>query len=367
MRSQNTFLFVAPLLGALLFSGCGPTDSDSTNPDPPPPPPEEVQGGTEDGQANAEDSKPARIAFVTNGVDPFWKLAQRGVEIAGADLGVDVSVHMPAGSSDQKRMLEDLVTSGVDGIAVSPMDAENQTEFLNKVAQHTKLVTHDSDAPDSDRLVYIGMDNYKAGRMCGELVKEVMPNGGSVMIFIGRMDQDNAKRRRQGLIDELLGRDYDPKNYDPPGNVLSGGGFEILGTRTDNFDRAKGKANVENTLSLYPDIQGMVGMFAFNPPLILEALEQAGKLRQVKVVGFDEDDQTLQGIIDGTIHGTVVQNPYLYGYRSVEVLQQVTAGNTSMIPENQFINIPARHIRKDNVESFWAEKKKQLGENGHSE
>ena len=366
MKSQNTFLFVAPLLGTLLFSGCGPTDSDPTNPAPSPPP-EEGQGGTEDGQANAEDSKPARIAFVTNGVDPFWKLAQRGVETAGADLGVDVSVHMPAGSSDQKRMLEDLVTSGVDGIAVSPMDAKNQTEFLNKVAQHTKLVTHDSDAPDSERLVYIGMDNYKAGRMCGELVKEVMPNGGTIMIFIGRMDQDNAEGRRQGLIDELLGRDYNPKNDDPPGKVLSGGGFEILGTLTDGFDRAKGKANVENTLSRYPDIQGMVGMFAFNPPLILEALEQAGKLGQVKVVGFDEDDQTLQGITDGTIHGTVVQNPYMYGYRSVEVLQQVVNGNTSMIPENQFINIPARHIRKDNVEAFWAEKKKQLGENGRSE
>ena len=136
MKSQNTFLFVVPLLGALLFSGCGPTDSDPTSPAPPPPP-EEGQGGTEDGQANAENSKQARIAFVTNGVDPFWTIAQRGVETAGADLGVDVSVHMPAGSSDQKRMLEDLVTSGVDGIAVSPIDAENQTEFLNKVAQHT--------------------------------------------------------------------------------------------------------------------------------------------------------------------------------------------------------------------------------------
>lgn len=366
MKSQNSFLFVAPLLGALLFSGCGPTDSDPTDPAPLPPS-EEGQGGTEDGQANAGDSKPARIAFVTNGVDPFWTIAQRGVERAGADLGVDVSVHMPAGSSDQKRMLEDLVTSGVDGIAVSPIDAKNQTEFLNQVAERTKLVTHDSDAPDSDRLVYIGMDNYKAGRMCGELVKEVMPNGGTVMIFIGRMDQDNAKGRRQGLIDELLDRDYDPENYDPPGNILSGGGFEILGTLTDNFDRAKGKANVENTLSRYPDIQGMVGMFAFNPPLILEALEQAGKLGQVKVIGFDEDKQTLQGIIDGTIHGTVVQNPYLYGYRSIEVLQQVIAGNSSAIPENQFINIPARHIRKDNVEAFWADLKKQVGERASSE
>ncbi len=312
------------------------------------------------GQSNDSQTK---IAFVSNGVASFWTIAQRGVEKAGVDLDVAVSVHMPAeGISDQKRMLEDLVTRGVDGVAVSPIDPENQTELLNQIGEHTTMITHDSDAPDSNRLVYIGMDNYKAGRMCGELVKEALPDGGKIMIYIGRLEQDNARRRRQGVIDEILGREYNPANYDPPGNVLSGGGYEILGTLTDQFDRVKGKANVEDTLSRHPDIDGMVGLFAYNPPLILEALEQAGKIGEVKVISFDEADESLQGIIDGSVHGTVVQNPYMYGYHSVEILKAIISGDSSVIPENKFIDIPARHIRKDNVEAFWADLKEKVGD-----
>ena len=51
------------------------------------------------------------------------------------------------------------------------------------------------------------MENYLAGRMCGELVKEAMPDGGSVMLFVGRLEQLNARQRQQGVIDELLDRE----------------------------------------------------------------------------------------------------------------------------------------------------------------
>ena len=150
------------------------------------------------------DDKP-RFAFVTNMPASFWVIAQKGVEKAGEDLDVHVSVDMPAdGVTGQKRVLEDLLARGVQGIAVSVIDPANQTDILNEVAGRTTLITHDADAPDSERMVYIGMDNYTAGRMCGELVKEALPNGGKVMIFVGRVEQDNGRRRRQGVIDELL-------------------------------------------------------------------------------------------------------------------------------------------------------------------
>ena len=310
----------------------------------------------------AKPGKKQKIAFVSNGVASFWTIASAGVKTAGEKLGVDAQTLMPVeGISDQKRMIEDLLTKGVDGIAVSPIDPANQTDLLNQAAKRTKLITHDSDAPDSDRLVYIGMDNYKAGRQCGDLVREAMPKGGTVMIFIGRLEQDNAKRRRQGTIDAILGRPENPSNYDEPGKVLEGNGFKILGTLTDQFDRAKGKANAEDALAKYPDLGCMVGLFAYNPPLMLEALQQAGKLNKVKVVAFDEDDATLDGIKKGTVHGTVVQNPYMYGYKSVEVLHEILKGNLSVVPASKFIDIPARQIRKDNVEEFWTDLKAKVG------
>lgn len=304
-----------------------------------------------------------RFAYVTNGVDPFWNIAEAGAVRAGKDLDVDVTVLMPAnGAPEQQNMLEDLVTRGITGIAVSPIDAANQINLLNGIAERATLITHDSDAPDANREVFIGVDNYVAGRMCGRLVKEALPDGGKVMILVGRMEQDNARLRRQGVIDELLDRSEDSTRFDPPGEVLKGDRFTILGTLTDNFDRTRAKANAEDTLSRYPDVDGMVGLFAYNPPMVLEALSGAGKLKLVKVIGFDEADATLQGIIDGNVHGTVVQNPYMYGYKSVEVLKKLADGDRSVIPENEFILVPARQIRKESVEEFWEDLKVKRGD-----
>jgi ribose transport system substrate-binding protein len=338
-------LFIGMLLG---LTACNPPSSDKPGAD---------AGG---GAAPAKPGRKPRVAFISNGVAAFWTIAETGVNHAAAKLGVDASVHMPHDIEDQKRTIEDLVTRGVDGIAVSPIDPANQTEILNRAAANTRLVTHDSDAPDSNRLLYIGMDNYKAGRMCGALVREALPKGGKVMLFIGRLEQDNARRRRQGVIDEMLGRSEDPKRYDPPGEVISGNGFTILGTLTDQFDRAKGKANAEDSMARYPDLDAMVGLFGYNPPLLIEALDRAGKLGKIKLIAFDEADETLDGIQKGNVYGTVVQNPYMYGYKSVEILAELARGNKSVLPASKFLDIPARQIRKDNVDEFWSDLKAKL-------
>ncbi len=309
-----------------------------------------------------EASDTPTYAFVSNGIDPYWVIAQAGVEKAGRDLGVDVVVHMPAsGINDQKRILEDLLTRQVAGIAVSPIDPANQVEQLDDIAARIPLLTTDSDARESQRLCFVGVDNYVAGRMAGELVREALPDGGAIAVFVGRLEQDNAARRRAGLIDELLGREPDPTRHDPADATLEGNGFRIVGTLTDQFDMAKAKANVEDMISRHPDLDGAVGLFAYNAPMILEAVRQAGRIGDIAIVGFDERDETLAGVSDGSIHGTVVQNPFMYGYRSIELLHQIDSGDRSGIPADGFERIPARAIRKAEVDAFWAEKKELLG------
>src|SRR4029450_7918559 len=114
-----------------------------------------------------------KIAYVTNGVDPFWNTAAAGVRDAAKEFKVDSQVLMPPkGAADQKRMIEALLVQGVDGIAISPIDAKNQVRLINEACNQTLVITHDSDAPDSKRLCFVGMDNYKAGRAAGKLVKE---------------------------------------------------------------------------------------------------------------------------------------------------------------------------------------------------
>lgn len=312
--------------------------------------------------ATADAGGKPRFAFVTNGVADFWTIAKAGAEKAAADLDVEVDVVMPSGGlAEQKNRLEDLLTRSIDGVAISPIDAANQTDMLNKAAAVTKLITHDSDAPNSNRLVYVGMDNYTAGRLCGQIVKEALPEGGSVMLLVGRLEQDNARLRRQGVIDELMDRSVDPSRFDPPTEPVKNEKYTVLGTLTDQFDRAKAKANAEDTLSRYPDVKCLVGLFEYNPPLILQALEQGGKLGQVKVVGFDENPATLQGVRDGTVQGTLVQNPYMYGYKSIEVLKALHEGKTDVIPPSKFIDVSAQDIRKENVMDFWKDLNAKLG------
>lgn len=315
------------VLAALAFTGCGQKKSD----------------------------KPS-VAFVTNGIANFWTYAKAGATAGANEFNVDVDIRMPAdGIVDQKQIIEDLLVRGVDGIAISPIDADNQNRQINEACEATHLITHDSDAPDTDRLCYVGMDNYEAGRMVGELVKEALPDGGEVMLFIGRLGQENAKRRRQGVIDELLDRPYNPENYDAPGKELAGDRYTIVDTRTDGFDLTKARANAEDTITSYPNLRAMVGLFAYNPPACLKALEEAGKTDEIKLIAFDEDEATLAAIREGSCHGTVVQNPYRYGYESVRILAGLARGDKSVLPENGFLNIPARTIRKDNVDEFEAQ------------
>ena len=313
-------------------------------------------------RSNSTSDGTPNFAFITNGVADFWEHAQAGAEMAGAELGVDVSVIMPSSITDQTRKIQDLLTRGTDGIAISPIDPENQVQTINEAAAQTNLITHDSDAPQTNRLVYIGMDNYEAGLMCGRTLRDALPEGGEIMIFVGRLDQDNAKRRRQGCIDAVLGREPDPTRNDPPGGVAKSddGKYVILGTMTDQFDRAKAKANAEDALTRHPNVSAMVGLFEYNPPLILEALDRSGKLGEVKVMAFDENSATLQGIKNGTVIATIVQNPYQYGYRSIHVLHELHKGNKAVIPENRFIDIPARVIDASNVDQFWQEIKDRL-------
>lgn len=313
----------------------------------------------------APDSDRIKVAYVTNGVASFWTIAKAGALKGGEDFDVDVRVLMPVdGIVDQNRMVENLLVAGVDGVAISPIDAANQVGLLNNVAEKTFLITQDSDAPDSDRLCFIGMNNYKAGREAGKMVKQTLPEGGKVIIFVGRLEQLNAQQRRQGVIDELMDRPMqktDGMKIDLNDKPIAGGKYTVFSTMTDNFDFSKAKSNAEDSIVANSDLKCMVGLFAYNMPACFEAVKESGKLGTIKLVSFDEDDATLQGIIDGHIYGTVSQQPFVYGYESVRVLAALARGDESVLPESGVIDIDAILVTKENVEGFWADLKELTG------
>jgi ribose transport system substrate-binding protein len=148
-----------------------------------------------------------KVGFVTNNTAEFWTIAEAGTRKAANELGVEVLFRRPktADAAAQKEIIDDLMTQGVQAIAISVIDPKNQGQFLNEIADKIPLITQDNDAPETRRRCYIGTDNYAAGRAVGKLVKEVMPEG-AIGIFVGQPDPLNARQRRQGVLDELAGK-----------------------------------------------------------------------------------------------------------------------------------------------------------------
>ena len=260
------------------------------------------------------------LALVTNAAADFWTIAKRGVEKAQKEhpeYSMQVVITGQATAAEQRRELDNLLARGVAGVSISAIDPKNSTEEFNKVAAKAVLFTTDSDAPQSNRVVYIGTDNVAAGRQAGEEIKKALPGGGKVMMFVGTMDADNARERVQGIKD-----------------VLAGSKIQIVDIRTDGVDFAKAKSNVQDALAK-GGVDCLVGLYSYNTPQIYSAVKEAGKAGKIKIVGFDEDPQTLRGVADGTIQSTIVQQPFEFGYQSMIDMIKYINGDRSFIPAEQ--------------------------------
>jgi len=294
------------------------------------------QSGPEGGKPGG---KKVALAFVTNNTSDFWTIARAGCNKAVTELpNVTLEFKLPDGTAgNQKRIMDDLVTKGVAGIAVSPVDPANQTLDLNEVARQVLLVTHDSDAPTSNRACYVGTDNVAAGRQAGELLKKALPDGGKIMVFVGTLDAQNAKDRFAGIKE-----------------VLKDSKVQIIDCRTDDCDRVRAKANVLDTIVKYPDVACLVGLWSYNGPAILNAVKDSSKVGKIKIVCFDEEDETLAGVKDGAIFATVVQQPYEFGYQAIHLMAKVVGGDKSAVPAGKLVIIPTLIINKDSVDEFAA-------------
>ena len=290
-------------------------------------------GGTNSGAGGKH-----KLAFVTNNPSDFWTIARKGTEKAAKDIpGIEVEfrINPDNTAAEQQRIVDDLLAKGIDGIAISPVDPANQSPMLNRAASQALVVTQDSDAPNTNRACYIGTDNVEAGRQAGRLVKEALPQGGKIMVFVGVLDAANARERFQGLKE-----------------VLAGSNVQIVDVRTDNADRVRAKSNAADTLVNVPDIAGLVGLWSYNGPAILSAVKEANKIDKVKIVAFDEEDETLGGIRDGAIYATVVQQPFEFGYQSMALMAKVLGGDKSGIPASKQIFVPTLMIKKTDVDEF---------------
>ena len=296
-------------------------------------------------QTQAADKK--KLAFIVNASSDFWKLAEAGVKKAQAELpNYELQFRYPAQGTAalQNALMDDLVAAGTNAIMISSVDPKTSIGAFDKIAGQVPLFTTDSDAPASKRIAYLGSSNTDAGVQAGEIAIKALPKGGKCMGFVGFLGADNAKERIAGFK-----------------KAIEGKGIELVDTRGDDVDFARARGNVDDTLVAKPEITCMVGFYSYNPPKIYEALKAAGKLGKITVIAFDEDPITLGAVKDGSFAGTVVQQPFEWGYRGMKLMAKYMEGDKSGIPENKLIIVPTKIIDKTNVDQFGADLKAAIG------
>ena len=323
VMKKASFLLLA-LCVAALFPGCENKNNKTVQAPPP---------------------KKLRLAFVANNANDYWSIVRLGCDNAVRQLGdVDLDFRTPDNhtAAAQQDILNQMVANGVDGIAISPIDAEQQTEFLDTIPTNVLLVCADSDAKKSKRVCYIGTDNVAAGTRAAELLKAALPRGGKIILFVGYLNAQNVAERVEGIK-----------------KGLAGSNLQIIDTLSDDLKSTVAQKNAEEALAKYPDLAGMVGLNSYTGPAILTAVHSAGKVGQVKIVCFDEDSDTLAGIAAGEIYGTIVQKPFWIGYQTALRMGKYLRGDKTQLAAGE-IFIPAKAITRDNVAAFQIELKNTL-------
>ena len=292
------------------------------------------QGG---GTAGGSAPKKLRLAFVGSTPDDYWSIVRLGCDYAARQLGdVDLDFRFPVNrtAEAQGEVLSNFLTGQVDGIAISPIDAQTQTELLNNLASKTLLVCADSDAEMSKRACYIGTDNVAAGKQAAELLKAALPQGGKIILLVGYANAQNTKDRIQGIQ-----------------GALAGSNIQIMDTLADGAKSDVAQKNAQDALAKNPDLAGMVGIYGYHGPAILTAVRAAGKAGAVKIVCFDDDSDTLAGIAAGDIYGTIVQKPLEIGWQTIVRMEKYLRGDRTQLASGKIL-VTSRALTKDDIVSF---------------
>jgi ribose transport system substrate-binding protein len=292
------------------------------------------------------------VVLITSGDGAYWDPVIAGAQEAARQFDVTLDVERiksdPYVQADVlKRRMDQ---KGIDGIAISPLNASIQANLLADAAAATTLVTLDSDAPVTGRLLFVGTDNYAAGREAGENVKAALPEGGEVIICLGNPDKENTQHRRQGVIDELLDRDSEPtRTPDALDKPIKGERYTIVTTLVDDSNPEKATQLAAEAIKANPNVKCFVGLLGYSAPAIVAALEQSGKAGQVKVVGFDVAQPTQDAIEKGNVYATIMQDQFGCGFHAVRVLADRARGVKGGLPLFQVHALGYRAIRKDNL------------------
>lgn len=254
--------------------------------------------------------KGMKIVVIGKAVNPYWANIEKGVTAAGQTLGVATVVFVPPKEdvAAQIQTLETYIAQGVTGIAVAPSDPQALEPVMQKAVAAGIIVTTLDTPPVADSVsqVYIGTDNYDAGRIAGETLLGLLPAGGKVGIVRGSDTALNALQRTEGFLAAVAGTRIEP-----------------LAPLNDREDVAVALQLASSVISAHPDLAGAFGVYAYDGPAWATAIKEARTVGQIRLVCFDATTDTMNGIKAGVIDATVAQREYDMGYKSVQIIKLI--------------------------------------------
>jgi len=201
---------------------------------------------------------------------------------------------------EQLKAFQQVVQSQPAGIMISVTKPELLQDAIDSaVAQGIPVITVDSDAPNSKRLMFVGTDNFRAGMESGKRMGEILKGQGQVVV-ITIPGQLNLDERARGMNEAL-------KKYS---------GIKLAQTIDDKGDPRVANDSISDLLKAKAKIDGIVCLEASGGSGAAEALHRVDA--KIPIVGFDKDPETLDWIDRDTITATVTQKPYVMAYYAIK-------------------------------------------------
>jgi ribose transport system substrate-binding protein len=327
--------FLVPALVAVLV-GCGGSGGVG------------AVGCSAGGPAPASDAKPMlRFAVIPKALDiPVFNYAKIGAERAAAELGgVQVLWNAPATADElkQKEILESFITQRVDGIAISALNGTFLTETINRaIDAGIPVVTWDSDAPNSKRMAFYGVDDRASGRILGEETVKLLNGKGKVAI-ITSLGAANLQARLDGAR-EVLAK--------APGIEI----VEVYDIKEDIIRCAEIMATGGRR---YPDLAAWIAVGGW--PVFTRNATASVDSSKTKVISFDTIDPALDLLREGKVHVLLGQKYFGWGSETVKLLHQIKNGQ---MPTSKIIDSGVDVVTKENVDQYAELWKKMAGQSG---
>jgi ribose transport system substrate-binding protein len=289
-----------------------------------------------------QETKRITIAVIPKGsTHEFWKTMHAGAVKASRELNVDIIWKGPMKEDDREsqiRVMEDLLSRGVSGIVLAPLDdTALRAPVANAKASGVPVVIIDSDLKSEDYISFVATDNYKGGQIAGEEMARLLNNQGDIVVLRYAVGSASTMAREQGFLDAIA---------KVPGiKVVSSNQYG--GATTESAYQAS-----ENMLATLKAADGSLkiqGIFCPNESTtfgMLRTLQDGQWAGKVKFVGFDSSAKLIEALQSGQINGLILQNPFQMGYLGVKTI----VANLNGQPVEKKVDTGATLVTKENMD-----------------